>query len=273
MADGCVPRMNPISRSFASAATLGLALVALVPACHRRAQSAAVELRVHAASSLADVLPRIYAAWPARNTVRVAFNFDASSRLARELESGAPGDLFFAADREWLDHLDQRTRIARDTRVDLVGNRLVLVVPRASAWNPTSPSDLNSPELERLALAGAAVPAGRYARAALRSAGLWPLLEPRVVTGDSVRATLSWVARGEANAGIVYATDATIDARVRLAFVFPRESHPPIVYPAAVLAGSSYEAQARRFLAFCQHPSARAIFTAAGFEPLAPSAP
>jgi molybdate transport system substrate-binding protein len=264
------------ARSRVAWGLIGIALTALALnaiSCRPRAATAPNELRVHAAASLADVLPRVYRAWSEHDAVRVSFHFDASSRLAREIEGGAPGDAFFSADNEWLDYLDQRARIARATRIELLGNALVLVVPVGSSWHPGAPSDLATPALERLALAGASVPAGRYARAALQAASLWPALEPRVVTGDSVRTTLAWVARSEASAGIVYATDARIEPRVRVAFTFAPGSHPRIVYAAAVIAGSQHPDIAARFLAFCRQPAASAIFANAGFIPLATSAP
>jgi molybdate transport system substrate-binding protein len=203
----------------------------------------------------------------------VAFHFGASSRLARQIEAGAPADLFFSADAAWMDYLAQRGRLAPGSRVDLLRNALVVVVPRDARWVPTGPADLAAPEMSRLALAGEAVPAGRYARTALQTSGVWPTVQARVVVGDDVRAALAWAARGEASAAVVYATDARVEPRVRVAFAFASESHPTIVYPAAVMAASRRPAEARRFLAFCQGPEARAIFAAQGFTMVGAVAP
>ena len=223
-----------------------------------------------AAASLTDVLPKVAAAWSARGGAAVSFSFESSSRLARRAAAGAPGDLFFSADAEWMDDLQARSLLVAATRVDLLGNDLVVVTPAARASVIRAPGDLARPEVAHVALAGESVPAGKYARAALRSLGVWEAVKGRVVTGDDVRTTLAWVARGEADAGLVFATDARVEPRVRVALTLPPSSHPPIVYPAAVLASSAHREEAARFLAFCQSAEARALFEQAGFKPLAP---
>lgn len=228
-------------------------------------------LRVLAAASLADVLPRVADTYRAAGGAAIVFSFDATSRLASQLKAGAPADLFFSADTRWMDDLAAQGLVRKASRVDLLGNRLVLVVPAAGGAAPAGAADL--PALSgRLALAGEEVPAGRYAREALRHAGVWEALAPRVVGGDSVRTVLAWVARGEASAGVVYTTDARIEPRVRAAFTFPEAGHTPIVYPVAVTSSSTQEAEAARFLTYCAGPG-RAPFEAAGFTVLAPTSP
>lgn len=212
------------------------------------------------------MLPAVGADFTAAGGPALRFSFDASSRLARQIDAGAPADLFFSADPVWADHLAQGGRLA-GSPTPLLRNRLALVVPADAAFVPASPAALLSPALRHLALAGASVPAGRYARAALAAAGVQARLADRVVEGDDVRTTLAWVARGEAEAGVVYATDARIEPRVRVAFTFDEASHPPIVYPAAVVAGPR-AAQAAAFLRWCRTAPARARFEAAGFGTL-----
>lgn len=231
------------------------------------APAAPVELVVLGAASLSGVLPEVASAWEAQGGVDVTFSFDSSSKLAKQVEAGAPADVVFFADRETMDTLDQKSLLAPGTRRDLLGNTLVLVVPADAAWVPSQPSDLGDPRLQHLALAGENVPAGKYARAALDAAGALAAVQGKVVTGDNVRTTLAWVTRGEAEAGVVYATDAEAEPKVRTAFPFPADSHPPIVYPAAAVAASSHLAEARALLDFCASPSGQAIFQEAGFTP------
>lgn len=255
-------------RAFLS--MLGLALAGLLPA---QASSAGdPTITVFAAASLTEALQTVAAAWTAQGNPRVTLSFDASSRLARQIEAGAPADAFFSADEEWMSYLDQKGLIREGTRVDLLGNSLVVVVPASSTLPMSAAGDLARPEVRHLALAGESVPAGRYARAALTRLGVFASVADRVVSGDNVRSVLAWVATGEAEAGVVYATDARVDARVRAAFTFPADSHPPIVYPAALVAGSRHGKEAAAFLAFCASPAGMALFSAAGFS-AAPATP
>jgi molybdate transport system substrate-binding protein len=207
------------------------------------ARRAAGTVTVFAAASLADVLPAILRA---AGHAGVRFSFAASSVLARQIEQGAPAHVFVSADEPWMDHLQQRGLLAPGTRRNLAGNRLV-VVRTGSA--PTAAVEESAQAL-RAALAGgriatgdpAHVPVGRYAEAAMRALGLWDDLEPRLVRAENVRSALAFVERGEAAGGIVYATDAALSSRVRVAARFPRSSHPPIQYPAAIVAGAGTEA-------------------------------
>lgn len=228
-------------------------------------QGADSSILVLAAASLTDVLPRVAALWEEQVGLQVRFSFDATSRIAPQILQGAPGDLFFSADEAWMDWVAAGGGIQEDTRVTILGNEIVLVVPEGADFRPDSPGELSSPRLRRLALAGENVPAGRYAQAALESIGVWEGVKSRVVRAGNVRGTLEWVARGEVEAGVVYRTDARMEPRVRVVFAFPPESHPPITYPAAVVYGAPHPGAARDFLAFCRSETAREIFLAEGF--------
>lgn len=248
---------------------LPLTLAALVVAagCARDP----VPLTVHAAASLTSVLPRVADTFsPSSGPVR--FHFGASSRLAKQIEAGAPGDVFFSADAAWMDYLETRGLLRAGTRRDLLGNRLVVVVPRSSSLALSSLADLAGPAVARVALAGEGVPAGRYARAALTHAGVLDAVAPKVASADDVRMALAWVARGEADAGIVYVSDAEAEPRVKVVVSVPADAHPPIVLPAAVLASSRRPDEAAAFLAHCEQAEARALFVAAGFS-VRPGAP
>ncbi|MDP2314275.1 MAG: molybdate ABC transporter substrate-binding protein [Pseudomonadota bacterium] len=229
-------------------------------------------LTVFAASSLTEALQKVAAAWTAHGGGPVTFSFDASSRLARQIEAGAPAHVFVAADVTWAAYVAAHARV--ESQADLLGNTLVVAVRASSgaSFIPTRPADLAAPGVERLALAGENVPAGAYARAALRATGTWDAVQDRVVSGDNVRTALGWVATGEADAGIVYRTDVRVEPRVREAFAFPASAHPPIVYRGVVLAGAGARDGAA-FLVFCQGPEATAIFEAAGFGPPDAGAP
>jgi molybdate transport system substrate-binding protein len=232
------------------------------------AAAAEQPLTVFAAASLTDVLEQIGRAYTGATGVNVRFSFAASSVLARQIEHGAPVDVFVSADQEWMDYLQKRDLIAVDTRADIVSNTLVLVAP---AGNRTALRIAPGFKLAealgdrgRLAMADpGTVPAGRYARAALGKLGVWESVAARVVPGDNVRTALNFVARGEAPLGIVYGTDARGEARVRVVDIFPSGSHAPIRYPAAALARSATDA--RGFVAFLRGAEARAVFDRAGF--------
>ncbi len=224
-------------------------------------------LTILAASSLTEALQSAGAAWTAQGHASIRFSFDASSRLAKQVEAGTPADLYIAADSTWMDYLAEHRLIDAHTRVNLLGNGLVAIVPAHSAMEIATPADLAIPGIAHLALAGESVPAGAYARAALTTLGVWDKVSRRVVNGDNVRTVLGWVATGEAEAGVVYATDARVDRRVRVAFAFPDSSHAPIVYPAAVLHGAPRSDEAAAFLEWCQTTEGMAIFVAAGFSP------
>ncbi len=243
-----------------------LGAAALVPPAARAADPR--PLLVLAAASLADVLPLIARDLAGSLAGPISFSLDASSRLARQIDAGAPADAFISADAEWVDWLQARGRIVAATRVELAQNTLVAVVPADRPAGAPPIADLAAlAAVGRLALAGDAVPAGRAARAALRQAGVWEAAAPRVISADHVRAALAWVASGEVDAGVVYATDARVEPRVRVAFPFPAGAHPPLRITAAVLAGAPEAPRAAAFVAACRGPAAQLRFAAAGFAP------
>jgi molybdate transport system substrate-binding protein len=222
---------------------------------------------VFAAASLKNALDAIAAAHQSETGQRVAVSYAASSALARQIEHGAPADLFISADRDWMDYLQSRNLVRPETRRNLLGNRLVLVAPagRPRAVDLAPAALIEALGSGRLAVASiATVPAGRYGKAALEKLGLWAAVAGRLAEAENVRAALSFVSRGEAPLGIVYETDARADPGVAIVARFPEGSHPPIVYPAA-LTISSRHPEAAAFLARVRAPASAAIFVREGF--------
>ncbi len=250
-----------------------LVLCLLVGLAGGPAQAQPEPLTVFAAASLKNVLEDAAKPFTASTGIPVRFSFAASPALARQIESGAPADLFASADPEWMEHLQQRNLIRPGTRVDLLGNRLVAAAPadsrlRELALTPEAFRQALGPTGRVATAEVASVPAGRYARAALERLGLWPELQPRLAQAENVRAALTYVSRGETPLGIVYATDAKADPKVKVVATFPPDSHPAIVYPFAVTAEAKAPEAANRFLSFLSGPQARAIFEAQGFAVL-----
>lgn len=224
---------------------------------------------VFAAASLQGALTNIAAQWQRETGKRVSFSFAASSALARQLDQGAPADIFASADLDWMDWAEERRLLGPGTRRNLLGNSLVLIEPadRPATTLVIRPGFPLAEALGDGRLAAGnpqSVPAGRYAKAALTSLGLWERIEPRLAGVENVRAALALVARGEARFGIVYETDARSEPRVRIVGRFPSESHAPIVYPFAMTAASSHP-DARAFLDYLAGPAAGRIFAAEGF--------
>ena len=247
--------------------TMVLTLIAAVIAPVANAFAAERAPLVLAAASLQESMTAAADAWARRGHARPVISFAASSALARQVEAGAPADLFVSADQEWMDDLARKRLLAPGTRADFLGNRLIVVAARNDPVRiPLRPPAALVRVLSRgpLAMADAPVPAGRYGQAALEALQVWPSVAPHVVRGDSVRAALALVERGAAPLGIVYATDALASRKVRVAGVFPASTHPPITYPLARLAASTNPAGEafRRFLLTTQ---ARAIFARYGF--------
>jgi molybdate transport system substrate-binding protein len=228
----------------------------------------AAPVTVFAAASLTDSLKQVADAYKARTGTAITLSFGASSSLARQIEQGARADIFLSADTNWMEYLQKKGLIADGTRKDLLGNQLVLVA--ASNARPVAKI---APHFDlagalgdgRLALADpASVPAGKYAKTALIALGVWDSVSTKVANAENVRVALEYVARGEAPYGIVYATDAKVAPAVHVAGIFPEDSHPPIVYPAALTKTAS--PGARAFLDFLGSAQARAIFEKAGFS-------
>ncbi|HYC56744.1 MAG TPA: molybdate ABC transporter substrate-binding protein [Candidatus Binatia bacterium] len=251
--------------------TLALTVAAIA---HAGVAAAADPITVFAASSLTESLEEIGAAYERQNDVKVRFSFAASSLLARQIEQAAPADIFCSADQEWMDYLEQRDRIVKNSRRDLVGNRLVLVAPagaadaasRASAPTITHATDIAARlGSSRLALADPVhVPAGRYAQDALTRLGKWDEVKDRIAPSQNVRAALALVEQGQAMLGIVYATDAAASVRVRVIGVFPENTHERILYPVAKIAGRN-RAGADRFFEYLSSDFARRVFAVRGF--------
>ncbi len=222
---------------------------------------------VFAAASLSDAFKQAGDAYKAKSGQAPVFSFAASSALARQIEASGGADIFISADRDWMDYLDNKGLIAHDTRKDLLGNHLVLIAP--------APSSVGLKIAPHFDLAGAlgggrlsvadpdTVPAGKYARSALTSLGVWNTVADRLVQAENVRVALAYVARGEAPLGIVYTTDAMAEPKVKIVGSFPDNSHAPIVYPIALTKDAKPEAKA--FLDFLEGPDAAAIFTKSGF--------
>jgi molybdate transport system substrate-binding protein len=229
-------------------------------------------LTVFAAASLKNALDDVDAAFVKASGVKVAASYAASSTLAKQIEEGAPADVFASADIDWMDYAQQKKLIQDGTRVNLLGNRLVLIAPKDSPLGDVA----IGPGFDLAALAGdgrivtgdvRAVPVGRYAKAALEKLGAWAKAEAKMAMTENVRAALALVARGEAPLGIVYATDAKVEPGVKIVGTFPADSHPAIVYPFAATAGA--KPQAERYLAFLRSAAAKAIFERYGFTMLA----
>jgi molybdate transport system substrate-binding protein len=225
------------------------------------------QLLVFAAASLTNVLGELSTSWSAASGIPVKLSFASSSVLARQIEAGGRADIFISADQEWMDYLQARNLIDKPTRRNLVGNRLVLIAPADSKVELRIAPGFD--------LAGAlgkgrlstgdpdTVPAGRYARSALISLGVWDEIQDRLVRADNVRSAMMFVSRGEAPLGIVYTTDAISDAKVRVVDTFPANTHTPITYPAAAMRGS--RAQAIAFLNYLASSDARDTWKRFGF--------
>lgn len=228
---------------------------------------------VFAAASLADVMDELGKAFTAQTHVQVKSSLAASSALAKQIEAGAPADLFFSADLEWMDYLDQRKLLRPGSRHDVVLNRLVLIAPADSkvAVKIGPGFDLLKALGDGKLATGDpdSVPVGKYAHTALEKLGVWDRVSSRIVRAENVRAALAFVARGEAPLGIVYRTDALAEKRVRIVDEFPENSHPPVIYPVALTTHASPQAQ--RFEDFVTSDAAKAIFRQFGFSPLSAS--
>jgi molybdate transport system substrate-binding protein len=229
----------------------------------------AADLNVYAAASLSDALREIAQTYAATAGDKLVLNLGASNALALQIAHGAPADVFFSADEAKMDELAQAGLIAEGTRRSLLSNTLVVVVNAVGGAAVSAPADLAAPALRRLALAETkTVPAGIYARAWLDQAGLWPRVAARVVPTENVRACLAAVEAGNADAGIVYRTDALWSKKVKIAFEVPAAAGPKISYPLAVLKASKQPAAARRFAAYLAGPEAAAVFRKFGFLPV-----
>jgi molybdate transport system substrate-binding protein len=228
----------------------------------------AAEVTVLAAASLTDALGQIDAEFEKAKGDKVKAAFGASSALAKQLEKGAPADLFISADVPWMDYVAKANLIDPASRTDLLGNQLVLVGPAASTEAVTIDDKLDLAAMlkgGKLSVADTnAVPAGKYAKAALQKLGQWAKVEASLAQGENVRAALALVERGEAPLGIVYQTDAKV-AKVTVIGTFPDDSHPPIIYPVALTVQGAQSAAAKAYLEYLKSDAAKAVFAKAGF--------
>jgi molybdate transport system substrate-binding protein len=232
----------------------------------------AAQVIVFAAASLTDSLKEIASAYEKQSGDKIVFNFAASGLLARQIQEGAPADVFFSADESKMNALEQRDLLVKGTRVNLLGNTLVVIVPADSTNVPVSANDLASPSVKRLALGEPKiVPAGAYAKSFLEKQKLWPAIEPKVVPCENVRAVLAAVESGNVDAGIVYQTDAAISRKVRAAFAVPPAQGPQINYSLALIKESKEPAAAGNFIKWLTSKFADDVFRKAGFIVLAPS--
>lgn len=257
-----MPHLRLARRLLTAAATAaGLWVAAVLPA------AAAERVAVFAAASTTDALTEVAAAFTADTGVAVAPSFASASTLAKQIEQGAPAEVFLSANTQWMDYLADKGLVIADSRADLLGNDLVLIAPADSAVVAV---DIG-PGLDLVALLNGGrlavgdpdhVPAGQYAKAALETLGLWTATERRLARQNDVRSAVALVQRGEAPLGIVYSTDAAAAEGVKTVGVFPGDSHPPITYPVALVTETE---AGRAFLAFLKSDAARAIFARHGF--------
>jgi molybdate transport system substrate-binding protein len=246
-------------------------ITTIVPAfatCSGAAIAAAQKIIVFAAASLKNALDTVNAEFTSQTGTGVSASYAASSTLMKQIENGAPAEVFVSADEDWMNYGAERHLIRKVSRVDLLGNELVLIAPAESQVGAVTIAQ----NFDLAGLAGngrivtadvRSVPAGKYAKAALEKLGLWQSVAPKLAMAENVRAALTLVARGEAVLGIVYVTDAKVAPRVKVIGTFPDDSHPRIVYPAALTPAA--QAEAERYLAFLLSALARGIFESYGF--------
>lgn len=231
----------------------------------------AENVTVFAAASLTDALKDLAGKYEQQSGDTLVFNFGASSTLARQIEEGAPADVFFSADDAKMDGLDQKHRIVKETRKSLLGNQLVIVTAAREGAAIRTPQDLAQPAVTRLALGDPkAVPIGVYAKTYLTGLGIWSNVEAKVVATENVRAALAAVEAGNADASIVYKTDAAISKNVMIVFEVPLADGPAIRYPAAVVQESAHQDAAKRFLDYLATDDAGSVFRQFGFIVPAP---
>jgi molybdate transport system substrate-binding protein len=246
-----------------AAVAIGLTLAGLpIESAH------GADLTVFAAASLKEALDEQVGRFEAETGGKIVVSYGGSNALAKQIEAGAPADVFVSADTDWIDYLDQRNLLRPGTRIDLLRNRLVLIAPAETrASLAIAPAFALAAALGNGRLATAnpdSVPAGKYAKAALTALGVWASVESRLARTDNVRAALVLVARGEAPFGIVYSTDALAEPKVRIVDTFPEDTHAPIVYPVAIVA-TSRSPYAKRFVDNLAAPVARTIWLRHGF--------
>jgi molybdate transport system substrate-binding protein len=245
------------------------AFVILLSAAHSPATAQDKTLTVFAAASMKNALDDIDAAYTAKTGVKTTVSYAASSALAKQIEQGAPADVFISADTDWMDYAIGKKNINEPSRVNLLGNSIVLIAPKDSKIdnvNIGAGFDLAKLAGDGKIAAGdvKSVPVGKYAKAALEKLGSWQAAEPKFAMAESVRAALTLVARGEAVLGIVYSTDAKVEPGVKVVGTFPADSHPAIIYPVA--ATTTAKPETADYLAFLRSTAAKTILEKYGFK-------
>jgi len=239
---------------------LAFALGSVVPAM-------AGEITISAAASLTNAFQELKPLFEkASPGTTLLFNFAASGPLLKQIESGAPVDVFASADQETMNQAVAKKLIAESTRKDFAANTLVMITPSDSTLGLKAPKDLSNPKVERIAIGNPdSVPVGRYTRQSLTAAGLYDALKPKFILGESVRQVLDYVGRGEVQVGFVYNTDAMI-AKEKVKVASEMSAHDTVTYPAAVIAASQKKAEAEKFLAFITSPEGQAVLAKYGFK-------
>jgi molybdate transport system substrate-binding protein len=250
---------------------IALAVSATLASAIGPAAAQSRDVLVFAAASLKNALDEIAGKWQAETGRKVAISYAASNSLIKQIEQGAPADIFISADLDWMDYGQQKNLIKRETRANLLGNRIVLIAPKDSTASVKVEKGFDLAAAlngGRLAMGNVdAVPAGKYGKAALEKLGAWNGVKDRIAQAESVRAALLLVARGETPLGIVYQTDAASEPGVKIIGAFPEDTHPPIIYPAALTKDSNNSAAAE-FLKYIRSPAARPAFERQGFTVL-----
>jgi molybdate transport system substrate-binding protein len=244
---------------------LGCGLLLALFLLSAQATAHADEILVSAAASLTDALKDIGRAYQLKGRHKILLTLGPSNFLARQIDEGAPVDIFFSADLAQMDLLDKNGRLEPGTRKNLLSNQLVIVLPKDSNLAIAAPKDLLKPEVKKIALANQAVPVGVYTSKYLTDEGLWDKVKSKIVPVLDVRATLAAVESGNVEAGFVYKTDAAISNKVRIAYEVPIEKGPKITYPVAIVKESKKKAAARDFMTFMLSPASKAMFKKFGF--------
>lgn len=264
-----LPAASNLSRPYFRLALAGLMLVSALLAGAKAQTKDATTITIFAAASLRNALDDAAKAYEKNTGNKVVISYAGSSALAKQIEQGAPADIFISADLDWMTYVEKAKLIKDDSRFNLLGNRLVLIAPKASTVSVKIGKGFPLAAVlgdGHIAMANVkSVPAGKYGSAALKKLGVWDAVEPKVAQAANVRAALALVAQGEAPLGIVYETDAAAEPKVKIVDVFPDDTHPPIIYPIAITAATKNADAAKAFIDYLKTPEAHAFFTKQGF--------
>lgn len=237
----------------------------------KAAMAETVEINVSAAASLTDAAAKLAEAFVKQHPeIKLVYNFGSSGKLQQQIEEGAPADLFLSAGQKQMNALAEKKLIDSDSRVDLLKNEVVLIVPADSSLELSSFEDVVKDDVKMIAIGEASVPVGQYTEEIFTYLGLWDQVQAKANFGQDVRNVLAWVEEGQADCGVVYATDAAITEKVKVVAVAPEGSHKPVVYPAAVIKTAEHPSEAQTFLDFLKTPEATAIFEQYGFKSAQP---